>query len=90
MNWLLRELVPYTFWTVQTVNESYVHSKHPDLKELPKHIYHARYEVDKSALQHDAKLIEPEAAVDGRDQEQIVESPEAFANVESLVEKRRA
>ena len=68
----------------------YIHSRYPDLDELPKHIYHARYEAHKLAIHNDARLRELEDAVGQREQEQKAAFPGAFTDVDSLVEERQA
>ncbi len=68
---------------------AYVHAKHPDLEGLPKHLYYARFEACKAAMQKDPGLVKLEDALIQREREQKLAFPEAFVEVEVLVEKRR-
>jgi hypothetical protein len=68
----------------------YIHSKHPELDELPKHLYYAKLEQHRTALDSDPQLLKLVAQTKALDNAFVKKYSEAFENVDLLVAKRKA
>jgi len=70
--------------------KEYLHSRHAELKQLPKHLYYAAFEQHRRAMAGDSRLKELEETIASLEASLQKAFPEAFRNVEELVAQRKA
>ena len=70
--------------------KEYLHSRHAELEQLPKHLYYAAFEQHRRAMAGDSRLKELEENIASLEVSLQKAFPEAFRNVEELVAQRKA
>ncbi len=70
--------------------KAYIHSRHAELDDLPKHLYYAAFEKCRKSMRNDSRLaaLEKITATLGADLHRAF--PAAFSNVGDLVDQRNA
>jgi len=70
--------------------KEYIHSKHAELDDLPKHLYYAAFEKHRKSMSNDSRLTALEKITATLEADLHRAFPEAFREVDALVEKRQA
>ena len=70
--------------------KEYIHSKHAELEDLPKHLYYAAFERDRKLLRDDSELVALEKTTVTLEMDLRRAFPEAFEEVDVLIEKRKS
>jgi len=70
--------------------KEYIHSRHRELENLPKHLYYAAFEERRKTMANDSRLKALEKITADLETDLHKEFPGAFREVDALVEKRNA
>ena len=70
--------------------KEYIHSRHGELEDLPKHLYYAAFEKHRKSMRNDSRLVELEKITVTLEVNLRRAFPEAFEEVNVLVEKRKS
>ncbi|MFP6872976.1 MAG: hypothetical protein VCA55_05640 [Verrucomicrobiales bacterium] len=70
--------------------KEYIHSRHKELENLPKHLYYAAFEERRKAMAYDSRLKALEKITARLEADLHRAFPGAFREVDALVEKRNA
>ena len=70
--------------------KEYIHSRHAELDDLPKHLYYAAFEKHRTSISRDSRLVALEKITATLEADLHRAFPEAFRNVDALVGKRHA
>ncbi|MBQ96624.1 MAG: hypothetical protein CMP30_01350 [Roseibacillus sp.] len=70
--------------------KEYIHSKHAELEDLPKHLYYAAFEKHRKLLRDDSELMALEKTTVTLEVDLRRAFPEAFEEVDVLIEKRKS
>ena len=70
--------------------KEYIHSRHAELDDLPKHLYYAAFEKRRKAMAPDSRLVALEKITATLETDLHRAFPEAFRSVDALAEKRQS
>ena len=68
--------------------KNFIHSRFPDLNDMPKHRYYAQFERRQKAMAKDPELLRLKALTAKLQNDHEAKYPEVFASVDALVEER--
>ena len=70
--------------------KDYIHSVHEELDRLPRHMYYAAFEKHRKSMRNDSRLVALEKITVTLEADLHRAFPEAFREVDALVEKRKS
>ena len=70
--------------------KEYIHSRHAELDDLPKHLYYAAFEKRRKAMAPDSRLVALEKITATLETDLHRAFPEAFRSVDALAKKRQS
>ena len=70
--------------------KDYIHSVHEELDRLPRHMYYAAFEKHRISMRNDSRLVALEKITVTLEADLHRAFPEAFREVDALVEKRKS